>query len=99
MKHGSKLGGTRYIIHFFLCLPYFSQSGLCGGVVIRSVHQCGPLSSIDVGSVFTACVVAFPLPCPEGIIRIMQKQAAGKDQQADWPSYVAGQFPSWTCKT
>eukprot|EP00983_Pelagomonas_calceolata_P042906 1138703-Pelagomonas_calceolata.AAC.5 len=34
---------------FFLCLPYFSQSELRGGVVIRSVHQCGPLSLTDVG--------------------------------------------------
>eukprot|EP00983_Pelagomonas_calceolata_P011659 375305-Pelagomonas_calceolata.AAC.3 len=36
---------------FFLYLPYFSQPELCGGVVIRSVHQCGHLSSTDVGSV------------------------------------------------
>eukprot|EP00983_Pelagomonas_calceolata_P062254 1147204-Pelagomonas_calceolata.AAC.1 len=36
---------------FFLCLPCFSQSELRGGWVIRSVHQCGPLSLTDVGSV------------------------------------------------
>eukprot|EP00983_Pelagomonas_calceolata_P037166 1136223-Pelagomonas_calceolata.AAC.1 len=36
---------------FFLFLPYFSQSELCGGVVIWSVHQCGPISLTDVGSV------------------------------------------------
>eukprot|EP00983_Pelagomonas_calceolata_P077137 1153747-Pelagomonas_calceolata.AAC.1 len=36
---------------FFLCLPCFSQSELRGGEVIRSVHQCGPLSPNDVGSV------------------------------------------------
>eukprot|EP00983_Pelagomonas_calceolata_P080505 1155172-Pelagomonas_calceolata.AAC.1 len=33
------------------CLPCFSQSELRGGWVIRSVHQCGPLSLMDVGSV------------------------------------------------
>eukprot|EP00983_Pelagomonas_calceolata_P046972 1140406-Pelagomonas_calceolata.AAC.16 len=36
---------------FFLCLPYFSHSELRGGVVIWCVHQCGPLSLTDVGSV------------------------------------------------
>eukprot|EP00983_Pelagomonas_calceolata_P042307 1138443-Pelagomonas_calceolata.AAC.7 len=33
---------------FFLCLPCFSQSELRGGEVIWSLHQCGPLSLIDV---------------------------------------------------
>eukprot|EP00983_Pelagomonas_calceolata_P106412 1159229-Pelagomonas_calceolata.AAC.6 len=49
---------------FALCLPYFSQSELRGGVVIQSLHQCGPLSLIDVGSVFTDYVVfvLFALP-------------------------------------
>eukprot|EP00983_Pelagomonas_calceolata_P114779 1160127-Pelagomonas_calceolata.AAC.12 len=36
---------------FFLCLPYFSQSELCGGEIIWSVHQCGPLSLTDVENV------------------------------------------------
>eukprot|EP00983_Pelagomonas_calceolata_P071062 1151038-Pelagomonas_calceolata.AAC.1 len=35
----------------FLCLPCFSQSKLRGGWVIWSVHPCGPLSLIDVGSI------------------------------------------------
>eukprot|EP00983_Pelagomonas_calceolata_P095367 1158004-Pelagomonas_calceolata.AAC.10 len=35
---------------FFLCLPCFSQSELRGGWVIRSVHQGGPLSLLDLGS-------------------------------------------------
>eukprot|EP00983_Pelagomonas_calceolata_P071739 1151385-Pelagomonas_calceolata.AAC.3 len=34
---------------FFLCLPCFSQSELRGLEAIQSVHQCGPLSLIDVG--------------------------------------------------
>eukprot|EP00983_Pelagomonas_calceolata_P051757 1142553-Pelagomonas_calceolata.AAC.10 len=47
---------------FFLCLPCFSQSELRGWVVMQSLHQCGPLVLIDVGSVFTA-YIAFVLSC------------------------------------